>query len=86
MARGLLTLYLRREPTVDSAWLQYGDGRPRWDVRYYGDPKCQNLKGICPWYYSSKPRRGCRTTVLNCYRWAVVWLPDAPATTNVDKR
>jgi hypothetical protein len=78
MAFRWLTLYLRREPTVDPVWLQYGEGLTRWDVRCYSDLECQNLKGIFSWWHTNKPCRGCRTVILNCWRWAVVWLPDAP--------
>jgi hypothetical protein len=69
-------LYLRREPTADAVWLQYGDGRTKWDVRYYRDRQAKHLRATCPWHYRSKPRRGCQTTMLNCWRWNVVWLPD----------
>jgi hypothetical protein len=87
MSTRLLTLYLRREPTVDAVWLRYGDGRRKWDVRYYRDRQAQYPRATCPWHYRGKPRRGCRTTRLNCWRWRVVWLPDfVPAGNRKDGR
>jgi len=70
-----LTLYLRREPTTDPVFLRYGKGR-KWDVCYYGDAAATKFKARCNWYYRSKPKRNHKTTMLDCYRWDVVWLPD----------
>lgn len=76
----MLAMYLRREPTADAmtrtACSRYG-GRLPLDTVAYRDPQCRVIAGRWPWHYqASKPRRGCRSIMLNCYRWAAVWLPD----------
>ena len=70
-----LTLYLRREPTTDSTWLKYGTGE-RYDIQAYGDKDATDPVGRFIWS-NTKPRKGCKTVVLNCFRWRVVWLSDA---------
>jgi hypothetical protein len=76
MKTGRLMLYLRREPTVDDVWLKYGDGRTKYDVRAYRDRACTRLACLFGWF-GRPPRRGCKTTMMDCYRWAVEWLLDA---------
>lgn len=72
----LLTLYLRREPTTDSSWLKYGDGKPKYDVQAYRDNATKDPIGRFMWC-CTKPRKGCKTVELNCCRWKAVWLADA---------
>lgn len=72
----LLTLYLRREPTIDSVWAAYGDGRRKWDVVAYRDAGATTPAGRFLWFSVTRPRRGARRMTLNCWRWNVVWLPD----------
>jgi hypothetical protein len=83
------TLYLRREPTTDSVLLAHlltlphvKLDRPYWmDVRAYYDRACKSPAGCWPWHYDqSKPTRRNRWTMLNCVRYAVVWLPDRAVT------
>jgi hypothetical protein len=77
------TVYLRREQTTDSVLLNHLPtlphvklDRPYWmDVQAYSDPSGENPIGRWPWHYT-KPTRRNRWTMLNCFRYAVVWIPD----------
>ncbi|MBC8742968.1 hypothetical protein F6X40_41690 [Paraburkholderia sp. UCT31] len=73
-----LTVYLRHEPTIDDDALKYGDGSEM-DVIAYKDAEAKLFYARWPWH-SRKPERGCKTAMLNCYDWAVEWLPDVPRT------
>lgn len=44
------------------------------DCVLYYDPECTQLAGRYPWHSSSKPRKSSKYTILNCYRYALVWL------------
>lgn len=80
----LLPLFLRREPTTDSALADYCKalGRPiprKLDVVAYAsldDAKAKHQKARWNWANSRKPRRRRDTVTLNCYQWQVCWLPD----------
>jgi hypothetical protein len=78
-----LTLYLRREPTTDSATADMmknaPDKRkhaPRLDVVAYRDPEAADQVCRWPWWHTAKPTRRNKWVDLNCYRWRVEWLPD----------
>lgn len=88
---GLLTLYARKEPSQDSiAKGRYHDvvlyRKPTNDDRLTdkGRRECPILPDgtqLAPcarfsWASSAKPRQGQRTTMMNCYRWALIWLPE----------
>ena len=72
----MLTLFLRREPTEDWVWHKYGDGSVRWDVVGYRDAQAERVAFRCPWHSASRPRKGQKTVMFNCYRWNAVWLQD----------
>jgi hypothetical protein len=77
----MLTLYARREPTTDAETLRMcpDAARRRYDVVIYRDAAATARAGRYPWFYRSKPRRNQRFTMLNCWRYRLVWLPDVKA-------
>lgn len=76
-------VYLRKEPTTDSVTLEH---RRKYsarhvlgthmDVQSYAEQSATTKIGRWPWFYSNKPRKGCKTVMLNCTRHNVMWLPD----------
>lgn len=70
---GLLTLYARREPTVDVVSIQHGLAHKQ-DVVLYRDKECKQPKGRMCWHYSGLPRRNSRSVMLNCFRWNLQWV------------
>ncbi len=70
---GLLTLFARREPTVDVVAKQHGFGS-RKDTVYYRDALCTEFAARLPWYLSGHPRKDSRFVMLNCYRWNLQWV------------
>lgn len=74
----MLTVYARKEPTKDH--FAVANGLHRKDVVFYNDEAC--TKRFCHWpWHQSPPRRNRKTVTLNCYLWAVQWVPDATSTT-----
>lgn len=76
---GMLPVYLRREPTTDALTRASYEGRKPFDVVAYGDMTPDgptSVKGRWHWDRKSKPRPGCKTITLNCWRWRAIWLPD----------
>jgi hypothetical protein len=71
----LITLYARYEPTNDYVVLSQGVKGKR-DVCIYQDKECTLVKARIPWHQSGRPTKASKTTMLNCYRWALVWLDD----------
>ena len=70
----LIPLYLRREPTTDCVTLKHDrHAAKRMDVVAYRDADHTKVACRWPWYYTSKPRRGCQRVTMNCYRWKAVW-------------
>ena len=72
---GLIKIFARREPTVDPVAIQHGLKQKR-DVVFYRDAAATDRFVRWSWY-KSPPRRARRTVTLNCWLWAVEWLPDA---------
>lgn len=73
----LITLYARKEPTLDQVAKQFG--LRKFDVVFYKDRACTERYATWSWHYNP-PRKSAKTIVLNCWRWAVTWLEDmAPA-------
>lgn len=68
----LLTLFAKKEPTVDVISTHYGQARKQ-DTVLYRDARCADVVARWPWQYSTCPRRGQRRVVLNCYRWDLSW-------------
>lgn len=69
----LLTLFAKKMPTVDPIDLMHGMMHKK-DTVLYRDAGCTQLVARWPWHYSSCPRRGRATAVVNCWRWKLVWL------------
>lgn len=74
----LIQVFMRREPSSDSVLKQYAPGLKKNDVVVYRDRGMKERFGHFPWHYSNRPNKRSRTVTLNCYKWAAVWLPDAP--------
>ncbi len=72
---GLITVYARREPTLDSIAINHGV-KGKFDVVVYEDAECTKPKGRWSWYYTNKPTRRNKTVMLNCFLWKLVWLND----------
>lgn len=70
----LFTLYARREPSTDPVLKTYAPGSKRNDVVFYRDAACTRPYGRWAWHVSPAPNRRRRSIVLNCFRWAVVWV------------
>lgn len=72
------TVYARHEPTTDTVAIQYLDAKtlaPCKDVVVYHDRRCRSFDAAFPWFYSkSKPTRGNRYVILNCFRYRLIWV------------
>jgi hypothetical protein len=68
----LITLYARKEPTVDS--VATSRGMKRFDAALYEDKDCTKPSARWPWFYSSCPRFGQRTVRMNCALYRLVWV------------
>lgn len=75
----LLTLYARKEPTRDELSKRFKLDKQ--DVVFYKDEACTQFVGRWTWD-RSPPRRNRTTVVLNCFKWALKWLPDSPKATS----
>lgn len=75
------TIFLRREPSIDKAAPPYGKRRA-FDVVAYEGP--MNTVPLARWMWNNldKPRPGCKSAMLNCYRRWAEWLPDVVALAN----
>jgi len=77
---GLVTVYARREPTRTTVAREHAP-KNRWrDVVIYRDSACTQLFGFFPFWVSRRPTRASRRFMLNCYWWAIKWLPDVQVT------
>jgi hypothetical protein len=72
----LITLYARKEPTIDSIAIEHGLAHKQ-DVVFYKDEAC--TQRYCRWsWHLSPPRKNRKTVILNCWRWAINWMADVP--------
>lgn len=72
----LITIFARKEPTVDQVALNHGV-KDKNDVVFYKDEACTQF--YCRWsWFNSPPRTNRKTVTLNCYNWALKWLPAVP--------
>lgn len=77
---GLLPVYARHEPSTDKVLRKYAPNAKKSDVVVYRDAGCKRMFCRFPWYFSNKPTRRRKTVMLNCFYWALNWVPDvAPA-------
>lgn len=72
----MITLYAKKEPTIDPVSFTHGL-KLRNDTVVYKDQACTRAAGRWPWYQSLCPRRGQKTAVLNCFRWKLEWVNDS---------
>lgn len=75
----LHTLFARKEPTTDVVSISHGLGH-RKDVVLYQDEACTQPYARWSWHLTGQPRRNSKTVMLNCYRWAIQWVPDLQPT------
>lgn len=73
---GVILLYLRREPTTDSLYLDSGE-RPKYDVAGYADTACTRPLIRWPWH-AKAPRRSAKTAKIMDSELPCTWLTDAP--------
>lgn len=71
----LIKIYVRREPSTESATLALGV-TGKFDVQAYKDEACTERFARWSWDQSTKPTRRNKTAMVNCYRWQLVWLDD----------
>lgn len=72
----LIKIFARREPTIDSVAVAHGM-KDKCDVVFYRDAEA--TQKIARWtWHQSPPRRGRAEVTLNCWTWALAWLPDVP--------
>lgn len=72
---GLTPVYARREPTTDSTSLALGI-TGKFDVVVYRDEACTEQFARFSWYLTNRPTRAYRKVMLNCWYWALFWMPD----------
>ena len=77
----MLTVYVRLEPTTDSATAAMVRADRRWanpkqqrDAVIYRDRQCRQFFCRIPWHYSTRPTRRNKYITLNCYRWRLIWV------------
>lgn len=68
----LLTVFARREPTVDSVAHALGCADKK-DTVFYRDAQCTDFVARMPWHQSGRPRKNSKTVMLNCFRWNLQW-------------
>ncbi|KVP96808.1 hypothetical protein WJ97_13085 [Burkholderia ubonensis] len=68
----LLTVFARREPTVDQVALTHGCADKK-DTVFYRDAQCTDVIARKPWYQSGHPRKNSKAVTLNCFRWKLQW-------------
>ena len=69
----MLTVFARREPTVDPVAKAHGCGHKQ-DTVFYRDAECKDVMARKPWHQSGHPRKNSRQVTLNCYRWQLNWI------------
>lgn len=69
----LITLFAREEPTCDPVVRDYGP-RGAKDTVFYTDEACTKVYARWSWAVRCRPVRR-RAVTLNCYRWALSWVP-----------
>ena len=69
----MITLYARREPTIDPLILKTDPMTTKTDVVLYEDEDLTKVKTRILWYSSNCPRRGKKTIKLNGYIWTLKW-------------
>ena len=74
------TVYVRLEPTTDSATAALIRSNPDWanpqqqrDAVIYRDQACRQFFCRIPWHYSTRPTRRNKYITLNCFRWRLIW-------------
>ena len=67
----LLNVYAKRETTTDSL-VKYNTKKK--DIVFYRDSNCTEVFCRMPWHSSNKPNKNSKTIMLNCYKWAIVWI------------
>ncbi|KVP75341.1 hypothetical protein WJ96_06155 [Burkholderia ubonensis] len=68
----LLTVFARREPTVDPVALAHGCADKK-DTVFYRDAQCTDVMARKPWHQSGHPRKNSTAVTLNCFRWKLQW-------------
>lgn len=66
-----LTKYARKEPATDALLKKVPFKRI--NVQIYNDKECKKPYARFMWY-QKKPKFRARTIVINCFRWALVWV------------
>lgn len=69
----LLSLYARKEPTVDTVAIQHGLAKKQ-DTVLYRDKDCTQRAARVPWHFSNCPRRSQKRITLNCWPFQLIWL------------
>lgn len=67
---GVGCIFLRREKRYQKQPIRSAD------VVAYSDKNGRKTLARWDGLFVSKPKKGCKTTMLNCCRFAVVWLED----------
>lgn len=70
----LLKVYARKEPTTDTVAKAHGLAR-KLDTVFYRDEQCTKFMARWPWHLSGAPRKNSSVVTLNCFKWALQWLP-----------
>lgn len=68
----MITLYARKEPTIDEVTLKYWPDTDKKDTVLYEDEECTKVKAIFTWE-KAFPRTK-KQVILNCYTYSIVWV------------
>ena len=68
-----LKLYARQEPTTDAIIKKYAPKANKKDTVFYKDKGATQFYARWQWDQGGRPVKR-KTVVLNCYRWAIVWI------------
>ena len=69
----LIAVFARKEPTTDEMAKTFGLRKK--DTVYYRDRACKQLFARKPWHQSGHPTKATKTVQLNCWAWALQWVP-----------
>jgi hypothetical protein len=69
----LHTVFARKEPTTDEVAKTFGLRKK--DTVYYHDRACRQMFARKPWYHSGHPTKSTKKVQLNCWPWALQWVP-----------
>lgn len=68
-----LTVFARKEITIDDYIKQYSPKAKKFDIQIYKDRTCKQSYARFMWY-QRKPIMSSKTVTINCYKWRLIWI------------